>query len=120
MALGNVQTGNSGVNYNYSHARSARTQKEDSGDKNFLAEQSEDYRATFLEKMEELKTKIENGETETTFQIGAQSFTLKEWDRFLKRFDSLEEKIQELTQERIEKQKEAQEAEKENSVEPCE
>ena len=32
---------------------------------------------------------------EPSYQIGSQSFTEKEWDRFLVRFDALEEKIRE-------------------------
>lgn len=41
-----------------------------------------------------------------SFQIGSQSFSEKEWNQFLKKFDALEDKIRELVKERIEKQKE--------------
>lgn len=40
-----------------------------------------------------------------SFQIGFQSFSEKDWDRFLKKFDVLEKKIRELVKERIERQK---------------
>lgn len=42
---------------------------------------------------------------ETSFQIGASSFTLKEWDRFLEKFDSAEETVEKAIQEEIEKKK---------------
>ena len=46
------------------------------------------YSKILEEKREELWTKIMNGQTETTYQIGGQSFTEKEWERLLKRVDT--------------------------------
>ncbi len=37
--------------------------------------------------------KILKNNCEPTFQIGAQSFTVKEWERFLGRFDAVEEVV---------------------------
>ena len=34
--------------------------------------------------------KIRKGEMEPSFQIGSQSFTLKEWKRFMNKFDNTE------------------------------
>lgn len=51
------------------------------------AEETKDYKKLLEEKRNELWTKIMNGETETTYQIGGQSFTEKEWERLLKRID---------------------------------
>lgn len=63
---------------------------------------------SFVKILEEIYRSMLRGE-EPSFQIGSQSFTEKEWDRFLEKFDALEEKIRELMKERIEKQKEAAE-----------
>lgn len=51
------------------------------------AEETKDYKKLLEEKRNELWSKIMNGETETTYQIGGQSFTEKEWERLLKRID---------------------------------
>lgn len=59
----------------------------------------EDYQTFLREKINELYTKIRNGETETSYQIGAQSFTEKEWDAFLEKFDDVEKELQELMKE---------------------
>ncbi|MCM1543225.1 MAG: hypothetical protein NC121_18485 [Blautia sp.] len=58
------------------------------------------------ERMEELLAMIKSGDTETSFQIGNSSFTVKEWERFLERFDDIEDAIRELMRERIEKETE--------------
>lgn len=50
-------------------------------------EETKGYGELLKEKRNELWTKIMNGETETTYQIGGQSFTEKEWERLLKRID---------------------------------
>lgn len=55
----------------------------------------------FQEKLEEMRQKIENGDTEQSFAIGSQSFTLKEWDRMLKKFDATEEAIVEAQRKEI-------------------
>ena len=60
---------------------------------------------SFVKMLEIIYQSMLRGE-EPSYQIGSQSFTEKEWDRFLVRFDALEEKIRELVRERIEKQKE--------------
>ena len=44
----------------------------------------EEYARLLKEKSEEIFTKIKNGETENSYQIGSQSFTEKEWDEFVK------------------------------------
>lgn len=51
-------------------------------------EEVKDYGKLLEEKRNELWTKIMNGETEATYQIGGQSFTEKEWERLLKRVDT--------------------------------
>ena len=57
-------------------------------------------------KMQEIYDKLQNGDTETKFQIGNQEFTLKEWDNFLEKFDSVQDAIRAALEEKIEKQTE--------------
>lgn len=78
-------------------------------------EESMDYAKILKEKINEIFVKIQNGDTEPTYQIGAQSFTEKEWDEFLEKFDSIEEAIQELMREEKER-KEAEESSKDDVV----
>lgn len=54
-----------------------------------------DYQKLLQEKREELVDKIRKGEMEPSFQIGTQSFTLKEWKRFMDKFDNTEKLIKE-------------------------
>lgn len=68
-----------------------------------------DYRKLLREKIEELSEKIRNGDTEPTFRIGSQSFTEKEWDKLLERFDSAEEAIREAMREEHTKREEVAE-----------
>lgn len=68
---------------------------------------------SFAKILEEIYHSMLRGE-EPSFQIGSQSFSEKEWNRFLERFDAMEEKIRELVKERIEKQKETAEEQQTN------
>lgn len=52
---------------------------------------------------EKILEKIRNNDTETSYQIGGASFTEKEWQKFLDKFDLQEEKIRESIQEEEEK-----------------
>ena len=78
------------------------------------------------EKMQEIYDKLQNGDTETKFQIGNQEFTLKEWDNFLEKFDTvqdairaaLEEKIEKQTEERLEEENIEETSEKKPDVSP--
>ena len=76
-------------------------------------EETADYAKILEEKIREIFTKIQNGDTEASYQIGSQSFTEKEWKEFLDKFDSVEEAIQELMKEE-QARKEAEEARKED------
>lgn len=57
--------------------------------------------------MDEIYKKVLKGENQQSFQIGASSFTLKEWDRFLEKFDDTEEEIGQQLKEALEEQKKA-------------
>lgn len=59
------------------------------------------------EKKKEIEQKLENGETEPTFSIGASSFTAKEWDKLIDKVD----KNLEAVRKEQEQRKEAQEKE---------
>ncbi len=79
------------------------------------SEETQDYTKILKEKMNEIIDKIKNGDTEVSYQIGAQSFTEKEWEELLEKFDSIEEAIQKLMKEEQAK-KEAEEAHKEDGI----
>lgn len=57
------------------------------------------------EKMQEIYDKLKNGDTETKFQIGNQEFSIREWDNFLEKFDSVQDAIRAALEEKIEKEK---------------
>ena len=42
-----------------------------------------------------LNEKVRKGETSPSFQIGAQSFTIEEWDRLIERIDAVQEEVRE-------------------------
>ncbi len=56
---------------------------------------------------EELYKKAQKGELEESFQIGGQAFTLKEWDKLMDSFDSAQDKLKAMLEERMEQQKKA-------------
>lgn len=62
--------------------------------------------AQIKEKMQEIYDKLQNGDTDTKFQIGNQEFTIKEWDHFLEKFDSVQDAIRAALEEKIEKEEE--------------
>ena len=78
-------------------------------------EETVDYAKILEEKINMIFAKIQNGDTEASYQIGSQSFTEKEWEEFLDKFDFVEEAIQELMKEE-QARKEAKEAQKEDVV----
>lgn len=53
------------------------------------------YREQILAHMEEMVKKVKDGTVEPAFQTGAQSFTIKEWEKLLADFDDAEEALQE-------------------------
>ncbi len=55
------------------------------------------------DKIKEIFAKIENGDTENTYQIGSKTYTEEEWDSLLANFDSIEEATRELMREAYEK-----------------
>ncbi len=65
---------------------------------------------TFLrEKSEEILEKLRNGETEISYQIGGESYTEKEWDKLLKKFDDIQEDVRRKMEKRIKRLEEKEE-----------
>lgn len=64
-----------------------------------IIKDSGELRETFVEHMQEMFDKLERGETQPVFQIGAQAFTLEEWDKFLKNFDEAQDAVREALEE---------------------
>jgi len=54
-------------------------------------------------KIYEMYNKVKNGDTEQSFQIGGESFTIKEWDELMKKIDKNQDKIEEEAEEQEKK-----------------
>lgn len=67
------------------------------------SEDGTDYRQAIQEYVQNLFTRLENGDTEVSYQIGGSAFTLKEWDELLEKFDMAEDELKKLVEEEIEK-----------------
>lgn len=74
---------------------------------------SMDFYGIIRNEIEEIYEKLKTGETETSYQIGAQSFTEKEWDKLMFDFDKIQDDMRELMRDRhrikeeqVQKQKE--------------
>lgn len=78
-----------------------------------VKEETVDYRKLLAEKIEELYERIKKGEPETSYPIGAASFTEKEWEQLIRKFDSVQEAVREEQEARLEKvEKKEQEKER--------
>lgn len=78
-----------------------------------------DYKELIRKQIEEMQEKIDNDEVNESFQIGGQTFTVEEWDEFLKKFDSIQDAMEALMKERhakLEKQQLNNEIEKEELI----
>lgn len=73
--------------------------------KNSGSNLEKDLKSEFFAAVQEIYDKVKNGDTEESIPIGGQSFTIKEWDRFMNRFDKVQEGIRESIEEEIEKRK---------------
>lgn len=69
---------------------------DEAAEKKSESDETQDFVQMIVDKINDLYEKIKNGEAVPSFQIGARSFTIEEWDKFLKQFDSLEDAIREL------------------------
>lgn len=87
MAIGTIQSGYAQAAY------PNQAQKNGQKEENLT---TVDFMQMIKEKKQEIFDKVKNGDTEQSFQIGAQSFTIKEWNKFLERFDDTEDAVKEL------------------------
>ena len=55
------------------------------------------------DRIEFLAEKIKNGDTEVSYQIGASSFTEREWNKIIEKYDDIHEKMKEMKAEEREK-----------------
>lgn len=69
--------------------------------------QGTDYRQFLLEKMEEMRARIKNGDIQPKIQIGAEAYTQEEWKKLLEKVDAAEDAIREQIEEKIAAAKEA-------------
>ena len=76
------------------------------------AKEAFDYHQFFQDKINEIYTKVKNGDTEPKFQIGALSLSQKEWNKFLEEYDEIQDIIREMMREEQEK-REAERLQKE-------
>lgn len=78
-------------------------QPEEESKENKEEKKAEDLtlREQILAHMEEMAKKVRDGKVEPSFQIGGQTFTIKEWEKLLADFDDAEEALQELIKEQI-------------------
>jgi len=70
-----------------------------------VREEAVDYRKLLAEKIEELYERIKDGEPEKSYPIGAASFTEKEWEQLIKKFDAIQDAVREEQKARLEKEK---------------
>ncbi|MDE5718865.1 MAG: hypothetical protein K2I53_14890, partial [Lachnospiraceae bacterium] len=85
--------GENGINDNDLINDAAAGETEEKGEEKKTEDMT--YREQILAHMEEMAKKVKEGKVEPTFQTGAQSFTIKEWEKLLADFDDAEEALQE-------------------------
>lgn len=74
------------------------------------SEETKSYREQILEKMAEMEENIRKGTIQPKFQIGAQAYTIAEWEELLQKFDAAEEVLREEVRAQIEEaEKQAEE-----------
>ena len=81
----NIPYGNSGYSYQNITGKTKKTKEE--------------LMQSLNDKKNELYKKLQDGNTETTFQIGGQSFSLKEWDKLLEKFDAVQDSLKAVNEE---------------------
>ena len=87
----------------YKPGRKQETEKTKGGSFGEILKSSgqEDALRQIREKMEELYDKIRKGETQQSFQIGASSFTLKEWDKGQEELEEMIRQAREMMRARM-------------------
>lgn len=67
---------------------------------------SQELRDSLRQKIDEMYQELKKGRKEPSYQIGAASYTIKEWKDMLKNFDEVQEEIREAIREEIAKRAE--------------
>ncbi len=77
------------------------------------ADKQADFQSVITQRIEYLEEKIKNGDTETSYRIGASSFTEREWNKLMANVDEIQDDMRRLMREEHEKrEKESKEKEK--------
>lgn len=90
------------------YAAAGKTQQESSEDNDFME--------ALRKRKEEILEKVKNGETEPSFQLGAQTFTVKQWNKLVKWIDEAIDDIQETARQKKEQQEEQVKEKKADSI----
>lgn len=103
MSVGNIGNGYSSWIHNNNTSSAGSKNRPAQTDEEQEEKKTKDmtYREQILAHMEEMAKKVKDGTVEPTFQTGAQTFTIKEWEKLLADFDDAEEALQEQIKELI-------------------
>lgn len=77
------------------------------------------FSALIQDQREELEERIRNGTSEPSYQIGANSFTEREWTKLIRSVDAVQEAMREAAERERELQKEAEQAEEAEKAKKC-
>lgn len=99
MKVGNINTDYNSDKYNNSDITKAKAKGSFFADELSKAE----MRHIIDNRMEFLAEKIKDGDTEISYQIGASSFTEREWNKIIEKYDDIQEKLKEMMAEEKEK-----------------
>ncbi|MBQ8547162.1 MAG: hypothetical protein IJ427_01595 [Lachnospiraceae bacterium] len=113
MGISMVQSGY-GVFLNGEDARLGRKGKRSFGTASAATgtDKTAECMAFLREKSEEILEKLRNGETEVSYPIGGESYTEKEWDKLMEKFDDIQEDVRRKMEERFRKMEEKEEEKK--------
>ncbi len=97
-----ARSGRNGKTFNYdTNVTNGEKEEKKTEDAQKKTEENLTYREQILAHMEEMAKKIKDGTVEPSFQIGGQSFTIKEWEKLLENYDDAAEGLQEQIKELI-------------------
>ncbi len=99
MEIGMVQSGYGGVSGN--GGMGSKKQKLLGMTMSESKDKTAECMAFLKEKSEEILEKLRNGETEVEYPIGGESYTEREWDKLLEKFDDIQEDVRRRMEERI-------------------
>ena len=109
MGIDMVQSGYGAYGYEMSTEAKKRKTLVETEPERASKDKTVECMAFLRKKSEEILEKLRNGETEVSYQIGGESYTEKEWDKLLKKFDDIQEDVRRKMEERIRKLEEKEE-----------